>query len=349
MRHGCAQMATRRMNTVRFRIKRNALLDGAEKTMALEEILGMKELFATSGEHGEGVVDNFAAISETQLLEIYSEHGPGGLFRLAYMAFSQGQYDFKHFFSVIADELKFRPLLRHEQDLECDNNRLSACKDLAMFNSTVLQPSLSRKLYNPGRQPGYLVYGLGGPKILVSHPFRGINGEFYDVYRNSLDVVTSLILRGYHGTFLFLDNLPGLDSTLNGIPAWLAWFSLIAGHSDVVLFVKQHEGGFGQWQRGEIDFTPDRVQKKIVDIPYEELIWASDPEVKEGTEVIYVTGKAGGSTKGDFDAIEAEHAGPLIEGYATSRFPRDRFIRIDEQGDVTQYPLDYPLYEPSPT
>ncbi len=126
--------------------------------------------------------------------------------------------------------------------VEVDNERLPAGDVVGDFNCNVLQPSLSRKLYNPGRHPGYLVYGLGGPRILVSHPFRGATGELYDVYANSADVVTSLILDGYNGSFLFLDNLVGLNTDVRGVPAWLVWFSLIAVHSDIVLFIREHNG-----------------------------------------------------------------------------------------------------------
>lgn len=37
----------------------------------------------------------------------------------------------------------------------------------------MVQSSLSRKLYRAGRHHGSLVYGLSGPRILVSHPFQG--------------------------------------------------------------------------------------------------------------------------------------------------------------------------------
>jgi hypothetical protein len=55
----------------------------------------------------------------------------------------------------------------------------------------------------PRTTSGYR-YGLGGPKILVSHPPRGALGELYDPYVNSGEVMTNLILAGYSGTFLLL-------------------------------------------------------------------------------------------------------------------------------------------------
>jgi hypothetical protein len=88
------------------------------------------------------------------------------------------------------------------------------------------------------------VYGLGGPRILVSHPFQGRTEDIYDLYANSIDVVTSLCLRGYRGTFHLLDYLPGLNPEIEGVPAWALWFSIIAAHSDLIIFVKEFEGDF---------------------------------------------------------------------------------------------------------
>jgi hypothetical protein len=243
---------------------------------------------------------------------------------------------------LIANDLTLVPLLTAQDPVElaCDNDRLPQSDRLTEFNSTVLQPSLARKLYNPGRHPGYLVYGLGGPKILVSHPFRGAKGELYDIYGNSLDVVTSLMMRGYRGTFLFFDYLPGLNFEMEGVPAWLLWFSLVAGHSDLVVFVK-YGGEFGRSQEFEAEFTPNRVQKKIVEIPDGELQWAEEHEFREID--FYAAGEAG-STKEDFYRVEAEHAKPFLDGYVHPGVP-DALIRIDESGQAMQFPLDYPMYE----
>ena len=188
-----------------------------------------------------------------------------------------------------------------------------------------------------------MVYGIGGPRILVSHPFQGINGEVYQVYDNSVDVVTSLMKRGYFGTFLFLDNLPGLNVEVEGVPAWLLWFSIIATHSDLVVFVKEYDEDFGLSQKREIDFTPDRVQKKIVEIPYEELTWATKPDL--GDVDLYI-GRDGMMTREEFNKEDANDVAPLIEQYASPDVPKDRLIVIDESDNLTQYPLDYPVYGP---
>ena len=62
---------------------------------------------------------------------------------------------------------------------------------------------------------------------------------------------------------------------VDGVPAWLIWFSVIAAHSDIVLFVKEYEEDFGLAQQREIEFTPDRIQKKVIEI----LQTCFDPEI----------------------------------------------------------------------
>ena len=58
---------------------------------------------------------------------------------------------------------------------------------------------------------------------------------------------------------------------------------------------------------------------------------------------LYLT-EDGVHTKEDFYARETEHAAPMIEQYASGGFPTGRLYRLDEEGDATDYPLDYPLY-----
>ena len=90
-----------------------------------------------------------------------------------------------------------------------------------------------------------------------------------------------------------------------------------------------------------IAFTPDRVQKKAVELDDGELTWATAHE--DVVVDMYLT-EDGVLTKEDFYARETEHAAPMIEQYASGMFPTDRLYRLDEEGDATDYPLDYPLY-----
>jgi len=330
-----------------YRIKTNVLLKGAEKEMTLDEALMMKRLHDLAKSSQRGAAANLSVVSEQQIKQIHSLYGGEGLFRLIFLASTSTEGNFKHFFDLIADCLIFSSILTAEdrRELECNNDMLRQGEGINRFNLNVLQPSIARKLYNPGSRHGFVVYGLGGPKILVSHPFQGIKGEIYDVYNNSVDVVTSLMMRGYEGTFLFLDYLGGLNHDVLGVPAWLVWYSIIAAHSDLVIFVKEYEEDFGASQKMEIGFTPDRVQKKIVEIPHEELRWAKVPDYDETMETLYFDGR-GGSTREAYYQGEAEFAAPLIEAYTDSHFPQDRLIRIDESGERTEYPLDYPIYRP---
>lgn len=323
-------------------IKTNALLRDQEKTLGLPELLMLRSLFGVAKSLGASA--NLAAVPEDLLQEIHAAYGETGLFKLGYLASSHPEGEFNHFLEPIAATLQLRKSVTAETELEPDNDQLRQSAGAAKLNLNVLQPSLSRKLYNPGRHPGYLVYGLGGPRILVSHPFQGLGGETYDVYNNSVDVVTSLMNRGYTGTFLFLDNLHGLNFEAGGVPAWLVWFSIIAAHSDLVLYVREYEEGFTQSQKLEIDYTPDRVLKKIVDIPHEELTWATASD-DTGADYLYV-GLDRVLTKEEFGSEEAKHAMPFIEFYVGDPCPRDRIFCLSEAGEITEYPLNHPKYGP---
>ena len=328
-----------------LRIQTNRLLEGAGPTVSLEDALALARGIGVVPDGTADGADNLAAISEDHLEHVYSLYGEEGLFRLIYLAISHESQEFSHFWHFIT----FGPLgplseLQPAVDIELDNDRLHHGGVLASFSWNVLQPSLARKLYNPGRHPGSLVYGLGGPKVLVSHPFIGASGEVYDAFENASDVVSSLILDGYYNcSFLLLDNLPGLNYEVRGVPAWLWWFAIISTHSDIVLFVKEVGGKFSEAQRREMDFTPDHVQKKVVEVM--ELRWAAreEGESYEHARVIYI-GPEGRLTTDELRAIEREHAAPMIESYTEGGFPRDRFLRLDEQGDLTEFPLTYPIY-----
>lgn len=329
---------------VRLRIKINTLLRGNEKSLSLGEILLLRSVHLLGRAVGQS--QNLAALPEKFFRDVEAVYGGTALFKLGFLASAHTQDDFNHFIAPLAAGLDVMRSATTETELRCDNDTLRQGRDLARFNSNVLQPSLSRKLFNPGRHHGYLVYGLGGPRILVSHPFQGSRGETYDIYNNSVDVVTSLMNRGYFGTFLFLDNLTGLNAEVNGAPAWVLWFSMIAAHADLVVFVKEYEGDFGKSQRLEIAFTPDRVQKKIVAIPHSELTWATLPE--EDPEAYLYIGTDRALTREEWYAEEAKHAMPFVEGYAQLEFPKDRIICISEVPEMTQYPLDYPAYQYEP-
>jgi hypothetical protein len=329
-----------------LRIKINSLLRGGEKTLAVDEVLALRQLALLGKKANLGML-NLGEVSEVTIRNVERRYGPAGLFQLVGLAMSTSAIEFKHFMGILDGEDAFRTfretLSGASVDLRCDNHVLKASPKVKDIAVNVFQPSLSRKLYRAGRHHGSLVYGVGGPRILVSHVFHGVAHETYDLYTNTLDVVTSLQMRGFDGTFHFLDLMPGLEAKFKGIPGWLAWFAIIAIHSDLVLFVQEQDAGLRPAQKLEADYTPDSVQKVIVSIPRSELKWAKDTTEHPNAETMYL-GEHGVMTKDEWYAMEAEHALPFIENYVGADFPRDRLFQIAENGAITQYPLDYPRY-----
>ena len=268
--------------TGRIALDKNALLHSEPTGLSLEQVKAIKMIADLGQEMEEGKNGqlNLARVSEHEIEQVHELWGESGLLQLLTLAMSLESHEFDHFYGSTQSMLRIGSLVDDGKikTIRYDNASLPPDHRLDKFTSNVLNPSLSRELYHAGRHHGSLVYGLGGPRILVSHPFQGIDGDIYDVHANSLDVVTSLNLRGYHGVFHFLDYVGGLDYQIAGFPAWAIWFSVIATHSDLVLFVREYEGEFGRAQQLEIALTPDRVRKKIVAIPHEELSWAKKPE-----------------------------------------------------------------------
>lgn len=341
-----------------FRIPINTLTRGGEKEVSYEEAIviyhSLKKVRNPDVANIEStsLYKNLSSITKEDIENVYKRYGSQGLFNLMLLARSNSIEYFTHIFRLTRDNIAFlnafdKPdisqLMKESPALVFDNKKLIASPDLNKFDHNVINPEASWKIFSPGSKPGYVVYGLGGPRILVSHPFKGRGKLSYAVYENSIDVVTSLNQRGYYGTFLFLDNIAGLEYDIHGIPAWLAWFSYIASLSDLVLFVKEHDGDFGPSQQMEIDFTPDRVNKKIIEVPSEELQWATDS--KEDIQVISI-GPKGILENDEFDNMvrDMTHAKGFVEMYAECGFPKDRIIRILENGSIEEYSIDYTGY-----
>lgn len=334
-------------DTRRVMLDKNVLLHSEPSGATLEQVRATKLLsnLGQSKESGELAQWNLAKVSEEEIAQVHEHWGESGLLQLLVLAMSLDAGEFTHFFRYALDSLALGSVVDggKTKSIHYDNASLLSDKRLGAFNHNVLNPSLSRKLYRAGRHHGSLVYGLGGPRILISHPFQGIDREvFYDVYANSIDVVTSLNMRGYHGTFHFLDHLPGLDFQVSDFPAWALWFSVIAAHSDIVLFVKEYEGEFGESQKLEIAVTPDRVRKKIVEIPHDELSWAKKPDPVNGAKHIFYT-KQGPVSKDEWNRLEASHAEPFINSYVEGGFPYDRLVVVRDDR-VDEFPLDFPVY-----
>ena len=332
-------------------IKKNFLIKGDGPAFSMEKIMAFKKMSKIAAtllklEEDANSFENFRWLPESYIQYIHEKYGEQGLFKLQYLAMGHSPEEFKHFMEAIKGEIFYDNLFSKTEDLDLvlDNPKLPTDSRIQDFNIYFCQPSLSRKMYNPGRHHGYFAYGFGGPRILVSHPFKGVDSktETYDIYANTIDLLTSLLLRGYRGTFLFLDYLPGLNYTEKDIPAWLHWFSIIAIHSDLVIYVKDPAEPLGKSQKLESEFTPSFIQKKMVEIPFDELKWAKKAET-EAEKILYV-GEDGMMSQKDWYDMEASHAKPFIDNYVKGSFPKDRFIKMLEDGQYEEYPLSYKIY-----
>jgi hypothetical protein len=324
--------------TQRYAIPTNRLLDGRPTLASLDVVNARRRRKDRAGL-------NLAQADKRTLAAIHAHYGGAGLARLITLAENSEHDEFLWFFQVICNELTVLATTQGHapRAITYDNVCFPQGPALSRLNHMVVQPGLSNLLYTPGRQHGFLVYGLGGPRILVSHPFKGSTTEIYDVYRNSLDVVTSLLLRGYTGTFLFLDNLAGLNFTLAGFEAWALWFSIIATHSDLVLIVAEGEADLRDSQKLELSLTPDRIHKTLVRFRAGELTWAKEADVA-GATFVY-GGSDGLLSREEYLRIEVKLADSFVRQYVDDAVPRDQLIVLDqESGQVDRYPLDYADY-----
>jgi hypothetical protein len=97
-------------------------------------------------------------------------------------------------------------------------------------------------------------------------------------------------------------------------------------------------------QRREAEYTPDRVQKKIVNLPARELKWAKESESFDGDNAMYFH-EGRRLTRKEYLEFEAAYAMPLINGYSQPVGHRDGLVRYDtESGSFEVFPADYALY-----
>jgi hypothetical protein len=163
------------------------------------------------------------------------------------------------------------------------------------------------------------------------------------MYENTSDLVAFLTHRGYHGRFHFLDYMSGLDAQVKDLPLWAIWFSIIAQHSDLVIFVKRFEDDFGPAQRLEAQLIPDWVPKKIVQILITDIQNAVTPRIDPSMPRQYCTEK-GLVDKNEWDALQREHSGPFLKMWLQGSIPKDRFVHMREDGRIDEYPLNFQLF-----
>jgi hypothetical protein len=323
-------------------IKTNRVLGGSENETPLEVLIQLSEVARLAHERGE-LDSNLRFLSEELIWSVHRRYGGHGLTNLIVLAMGHDQWEFTHFIDYLKVSLMLQDTTKESAPIELDNNRLPAKRSLLFFNTTYFQTTIARPLYAAGRHPGALVYGVSGPRILVSHPFQGIVGDIYNMYDNASDLITALTYRGYHGRFHFLDCMSGLDDEINGVPRWAIWFSIIAQHSDLVIFAKRFDGDFGSAQALESHVTPDWVPKKIVEIPIAEIQNAETPKIDPEVNRVYATEK-GVVSKVEWDSLQRQYSAPFIDAWVQGNIPRDRFVYMRESGAITEYPLDFPLF-----
>ncbi len=310
--------------------------------MPLENMLKLAEFSAFAYEKGE-LDNNLRFLNQEFIRAVDARYGGHGLTNLMVLAMGHDRWEFEHFVSFLRVSLALQDATSERVPVNLRNEELPANKSLQFFNTTYMQTTLARPLYAAGGPVGSLVYGVSGPRILVSHPFQGISGDIYNMYDNASDLVAALNYRGYHGRFHFLDYLSGLDEKIRGVPRWAIWFSIIAQHSDLVVFVRRFDGGFGPAQLLEAQLIPDWVPKTIEDISVSEIQNAETPRLKPGTIRRYLI-KGHPVTKDEWDSEQRKHSGPFIDLWIRGNIPRDRFVHMEESGTIKEYPLNYSLF-----
>lgn len=324
------------------KIKQNRLLGGYGNETPLGDMIQLSEFSRLA--YQKGMLDNnLRFLTEDFIKSVHSRYGGHGLTNLMFLAMGHDNWEFNHFIDFLRQSLVLQEVVQERVPIELDNHILPANPSLLFFNTTYFQTTIARPLYHAGRHQGSLVYGVSGPRILISHPFQGISGDIYNMYENASDLVAALTYRGYHGRFHFLDYMSGLDGVVNGVPLWAIWFSIIAQHSDLVIFVKRFDGGFGPAQLLESQVIPDWVPKKIVEVPISEIQNAVTPDIDPNVKRAYaVKGKI--LDKAEWDELQRESAAPFLKNWIKGNIPKDRFVFMQESGRIEEYPLDYPLF-----
>ena len=323
-------------------IKTNSILGGNANETPLDHLLQLSEFARHARSQGE-LDNNLHLLNDGLIRSVCRRYGGHGLTGLLVLAMSHEEWEFNHFIGYLRISLALQDAVERTEPIELDNDQLLADQSLHFFNTTYFQTTLARPLYAAGRHPGSLVYGVSGPRILVSHPFQGIAGDIYNMYDNTSDLVAALMHKGFHGRFHFLDYLSGLDVEINGVPRWAIWFSIIAQHSDLVIFVKRFEEGFGPSQILESQVTPDWVPKKIVQILITDIQNAETPATDPNVNRAYCA-ENGLVSKDEWDSMQRQHSGPHLDFWSRGIIPKDRFVHMREDGKVDEYPLDFPLF-----
>lgn len=326
------------------RIKINSILKGNDNETPLENLIQLSEFSKYAYSKGE-LDNNLRLLQEPFIRFAHSHYGGHGLTNLIVLAMQHDRWEFEHFINYLQVSLLSKSVTNEIVDIDLDNDKLQSNDALLKFNTTYFQTSLARSLFHAGRHHGSLVYGISGPRILISHPFQGITGDIYNMYDNTSDIVAALTIRGYYGRFHFLDYMSGLDIEFGGVPRWAIWFSIIAQHSDIVLFIKRHDGDFGESQKIEYSVVPNWVPKKIVEVGINEIQNARKPEVDSSTEKRYIDNNGKELSKEVWYEMQRKESDPFINIWIRSSIPKDRFVHMKLDNSIDEYPINYRIFK----
>lgn len=328
-------MAHVRMNTL---LHTDDVVFGPDETRA-----ALKQLRAQRG----SVRSNARAITPQILDEVHRQYGGIGLANLLLLVGLEPENSFPFFLGNSLYLMYIEQSVGAGEPLAVDNAVPPQGPLVDAVYSNIYDPWLSKALYAPGTHPGYIVYGLGSPRILVSHPFFNLVGEVYSVYEHTRPAAIELFTRGYHGATLFVDYLHGLNSRIGDVPRWLAWFSLIAVHSDLVVFIDKDGLGLTEYQLLEAQATPDRVRKILVPLSTEQLKHDDTAALQAAAEITGEVVELDGTNE-----FEAQHSDLFLRQYikAVGAAPMPGFrddVIYQYDKSMNRYhtlPADYPLY-----
>ena len=324
----------------RYRIVRNVLLAGEGKGLDLERFLTLKKVADLGDASFMGREANLALITEDFARQVHEAYGDAGLLELVLLVRGQDRPDVTHFLEPIEGIMALDSAVDEPEEMELvpDADLPRAFDGSAPLATRALRTDWARRLYRPGLHAAASVYGLGGPRILVSCPRS--EGELLSGARQ---VLTGLLVRGFRGRFHVLGPSQGLDAQVNGLAAQDAWFSLVAAHSDLVVFVRDSARGLDARQERELCFLPPWVRAKIVDLPASGGQGDSLPVSSGEAPRVYFEDGAILSEEA-WRRKEAERSIALVREFVTGQGPRDRWSCRDEAGRVTEYPLDFDVY-----
>jgi len=243
---------------------------GAKKTNALIN-KEQDDLKSTMND----AVNNLAYLSDGICKEVHNLYGGEGLNRIFLIAVSQDRRSFESYYDNLlcarfAKDVS--EIVKNDQRaLVFLRNKYWSQNRLSQFRLNITDPVVSQFLYRPGRHEASITAGLGGPRILVSMPFLRDPEWTSPREAEILNTHNLLAAKGIFGLIRCHYFSSKLEAKKIDTPLWLLWFSLVASHSDLVLFLKSKEDGFTRNQDLEISMLPSYLNYAVIECSNEEL------------------------------------------------------------------------------